>query len=232
MSYLKKQFSTINGAINGILTIIAIACFIIIFVVDLQITLFLFKTDNKDLADGINDILLNLSFSYITGYTVYYLTVMLPHSYKQKKIKEVIDDKLSTIKDKLTNSVLCIYDVEEWEELELSKEAFVEKFKSTMIAPYFERDFLGLKSTIFDYINKERKDINDIISELIEYRDYLSFNSLVFLESIRSSDYFKNLRVLENYSNLPKDLVENKQRLGESLYKLYEKVKDEELSLD
>lgn len=223
-----------NNIMNWSLIILAILCLFLIVIIGLEVKSFWTEIDDSNLAENVNEVLLNLSYSYITGFLVFFLTVLLPHLNKQKKIKPAIDDKLRAIKDKLENSVKCIYPVEDRNNLSLSKESFVNKFITTQIADKFKvrTRVTALDVTIFDYLNKERKDINGVISELIEYREYLSSNSLLFLESIRNSNYFSFLRVLENYSELPKEIVNNKRLLGEFLYDLYEAVKDKELFLD
>jgi len=51
----------------------------------------------------INEIIINLSYSYIAGIVVYLLTIVLPVYFEKKRLRPVINEKINDIGTMLAN---------------------------------------------------------------------------------------------------------------------------------
>ena len=181
MKGIEKYFK--NKCINRCLFLLAIVCLFVLFVIGYDINCFLFHIDDEDSAQRINQLWLNLCSSYITGYFVYLLTLLLPHSLRKKKISSVLYDKFETIKAKIEHSVKSIYLEDDENKPIPSKDTFKNDFVASHITDIEFKQKTGLNLSLFEYLIKERDEIKSIISEMIEYHDFLSSESIVLLEN-------------------------------------------------
>ena len=217
-----------NWILNLLLGVLAIASIFIIIIVGLDITSLKHTINDKDFADNMNKVLLNISYSYITGYLVYSLSVLLPHYFNKKKIRGVVEQKYETIKGKLKDSIRCVYPMTKWnDDIYSSKESLLNQFENTSVFQSSSYKPAGMNLTVIELLKGQGSNIDNIIGQLIEYRDFLSPESMVFLEGIRESAYFKYLNVFAQIRML--DQPSERRKLGEELFNLYDKVKTEGL---
>lgn len=217
---MKNNF---NWYLNLFLGILAIVCISIIIIVGLDISSLKRTITDKDFADNMNGVLLNLSYSYITGYLVYLLTVLIPRLYSANIIYPKVKDKYKDIISRLESSISCLsdYKIKIKEESPIpQKDAYLNKIEVySLLKP--KRDNA---TPILDDLIKNKDQINKRILELLEYRDLLSPNTIVLLEDIKGSKYFSFLDTVKRMPWL--DDVEGCTRhTGELLYELYEDVK-------
>lgn len=209
--------------------ILAFIAALVIIVVGLKIkSLFLFAT-NESLATDFNEVILNLSYSYITGYLVYILTVYYPHHRIKKKVKPIIERKYNIINGKLLDSIRCVFPMTEWNSLVLTKELFQNQFGKHSLSDNCSYGMTNIKRSIINHLIGQRENIEEIVKEILEYRNFISDESLLLLESIRESDYFFALNAFCQIKLL--DAEEERKKLAEMLFDLYEKVKCESILL-
>ncbi len=215
--------------LNWSLIGLAIVSIFLILIIGLEAKFLWTELDDPNLADNINKVLLNISYSYITGFLVYLLTVLLPHALRRKKIKSILETKFETIKSKINASVMSIYLIEAEEKTIPAKDLFIKEFVAQNITDKKYKLKTGLDLTLFESLVKERKDIERKISEIIEYHNYLSTDSLTLIERIRDSEYFSTLIILEGYQERYANIEAHKNLLAGFLYDLYDDVKNEKL---
>lgn len=215
--------------LNWSLIGLAIVSLFLILIIGLEAKFLWTELDDPNLADNINKVLLNISYSYITGFLVYLLTVLLPHALRRNKIKSILETKLETIKSKINASVMSIYLIEDEEKTIPAKDLFIKEFVAQNITDKKYKLKTGLDLTLFESLVKERKDIERKISEIIEYHNYLSTDSLTLIERIRDSEYFSTLIILEGYQERYANIEAHKNLLAGFLYDLYDDVKNEKL---
>lgn len=180
-------------------SLLALVALVIIIGVGMEINqLLIFEAKNNNQATNINRMLLNLSYSYITGYIVYMLTVFLPEKASVNKIKPVINYKFSKIENSIDNSIryFCFLSGKQ----NIVKRISDEDLQNTKIdydcIIKIQKDNLALLQI---YLDEENSIIGSVIEQLIEYRDYLSSEGLRLLEEIRHSDFFGNIESIRSY---------------------------------
>ncbi|MBK9225086.1 MAG: hypothetical protein IPO23_11590 [Flavobacterium sp.] len=97
--------------IKLILIIISLICTYIILAVGLKIVPTIYESSN---SENINNVSLNLSYSYIAGVIFYFFVTLFPYLILKNKLKPALDLKLIDLKIQITsfirsfNSVLDI----------------------------------------------------------------------------------------------------------------------------
>ena len=90
---------------NIYVNIIALVCLYAVFQIKFD---FAYWVGNSIYAKDINDIITNLSYSYLAGYIFYSLTVTLPYVKMKSKTKKALDSKISAI---IVNYEACLESV-------------------------------------------------------------------------------------------------------------------------
>lgn len=65
----------------------------------------------SDNYQQVNQVIINLSYSYLAGLIFYLLTSCFPYMIKRNKLKKPIIEKLKAIKGKLEDSAKCVFPV-------------------------------------------------------------------------------------------------------------------------
>lgn len=209
--------------------IIAVFAAIIILIVGFEIKQLMLPIDNESFAKGFNSVTLNLSYSYITGYMVYILTVYYPHIRIKKKIKPIIERKYNIINGKLLDSIRCVFPMTEWNSLVLTKELFKNQFGKHSLHDNCSYEMADIKRSIINHLIGQRENIEEIVKEILEYRNFISDESLLLLESVRESDYFAVLNAFSQIKLL--DNETERMKLANHLFDLYEMLKQQEIVL-
>lgn len=171
-------------------------------------------------ADKINEVIVNLSYSYLAGYVFYILTVKLPFWGTKRKIEKPLKSKLGLVLRKCTSCLECIYPQAVHGKISFEEERFVEDFKK---ASYFQEcSIIGMKIPVIAYIKAAHEENRKTITEILEYKDWLSPDKISKLEQIRSSD----LPMVITALYLPdfKDMLDNptsRETLARCVYRLY-----------
>jgi len=202
------------GCIVSISALIAIYCI-------LQVKLnFAFYIGCAHNADKINEVIVNLSYSYLAGYVFYILTVKIPYWATRRKIEQPVKSKLGLVLRKCMSSLECIYPQSAHGKIVFDEESFVEDFKK--ISYFQECSIIGMNIPVIAYVKAAHEENRKTITEILEYKGWLSADRISMLEQIRSSE----LPMVITALYLPdfKDVLDNptsRETLARCIYKLY-----------
>lgn len=181
----------INKLVNCLIWIISFICLYIILATKLWICIRFPAIFEEDTANKLNDILVNLSYSYIAGVCFYILTVYIPESKKKNALKFTIYERLRYLKDHYYEVGHAIIG----EDL-TSENGFKLLFKE-MTSENYEEYINSQKEKLLEcsynkllpYIEL-RKNIRNEINEIMIYKDYLDAKQIDLLLQIRNSYWF------------------------------------------
>lgn len=165
----------------------------------------------------INQVLINLSYSYIAGLIFYLLTSYFPDVIKRNRIKEPIRNKIRNINIRFEDCAKCVFPITSWAKIKLTEAALIQQF-STLSSIHTATAYnnIGLNTTVLTHLKSQKDSINNIIDSIIEYKYYLSGQQILILEKIKDSNY----NAILNAFNLPiLDTPENREKLAKELYK-------------
>ncbi len=216
--YMLQKFKGIVfdniGYLISISAIIAIYCI-------LQVKFdFAFYIGSSESGDKINEVIVNLSYSYLAGYVFYILTVKLPYWGTKRKIEKPLKTKLDRVLRKCTSSVESIYPLSDHGKIVFEEESFVEDFKN--VSYFQECSIFGMKIPVIEYITAAHEENRKTITEILEYKSWLSADKISMLEQIRSSDL--PLVITALYLPGLKEILDNptsRETLARCVFKLY-----------
>lgn len=186
-----------NKTINSILFILAFGCCYAIG----NITLDWFWTIGcVEHSKEINSIILNLSYSYIAGFIVYILTVMLPIALDNHRLHPVLKERIEDIGVMLANMLAGFpyegdchkVDIDNIEKCsELLSNADWNKENTLWIYPKGKNKLYQTFKSDFDEIQ------NEIRYLILMYKPHLTTKQILYLESIKNTRFQSLLSVLE-----------------------------------
>lgn len=103
---LVKKFK--RNWITVILWAIAIVCVYVIFCAGLHVLPGVASCNN---AKDVNNVLLNLSYSYLAGGIFYLFTSTLPRFQKSRRYRSIINEKEKQIYEKLVGCMQCVFPI-------------------------------------------------------------------------------------------------------------------------
>ena len=140
-------------------------------------------------ADGINRIILTLSYSYTAAYLFYFLHDWLPMRYRRRIAQNYVEREMRQLKELLRLCMLLLYPFSSISETDLSKDKFMEIVgRKDLMAP----SIIGSKS-IIEQLNIYKKDITDISESLMSsYNDAMSDKEIKFVDGLLNSCFIAN----------------------------------------
>ncbi len=138
------------------------------------------------LVDGWNKVFLALAYSYVAGVILYWFTSKFPYLRNKKRLAPVIKSKIGNIGDQLLNMSL------EFRNLENPKITEVDtiiglittkRWTEACQVPYHARRSNVTEAFVYDYY-EVRRTVSLLIND---YKDFLSSEQLILLESLRES---------------------------------------------
>ena len=194
-----KFLFKISDCLVGLL---AFVCLYAIFQIKFD---FAFWIGYSDKAEAWNEILTNLSYSYLAGFIFYLLTVTLPHKKMKGKVKKALDSKLNTIRSNYKACVESVYDPLKAMPLDINKEEAVANFKAVSFYQKCKMGYFQDKDiSVVDYIRLKHQENVNRAAELLEYKPWLSSETVAQIEMIRNS-------------NLPSVIISLTQCIGKDL---------------
>lgn len=199
--------------IKYVLWLIAIICLYAILHIGLGC---FFAIGISDKYLSINQVFINLSYSYIAGVIFYLLTIRLPYRQRLNKLKLPISKKIRAIHGKIIDSAKCLYPMEEWNQIIFSENNLKQRFMNISINSQSAYSIAGINRTIIAHLIAQRNDIRILIKDLLGYKEYLSNEQLSIIEDINESDYFC---LLNAFSITIMDNPSVRENLASELYK-------------
>lgn len=143
-------------------------------------------------AKNLNNVMLNLSYSYFAGVIFYFFFSYLPQFIQRRKIQPIIDGKVLSIKNQAAAFInsFNMYPI---------NDNMINRIKDSEISKLFGGDnlnrssyysaILGLNMSNADYINLTRDKIIRSVEDILFYKEYLSYQQILILEQIKESKF-------------------------------------------
>ena len=169
-------------------------------------------------ADGINRIILTLSYSYTAAYLFYFLNDRLPMRYRRRIAQNCVEREMRRISELLRLCMLLLYPFSCISETELSKDKFMEIAGRKNLQ---DSSIIGSK-TIMEQLNVYKKEITDISESLMSsYNDAMSDKEIKFVDGLLNSCFIANNISPINF-DLPDEYIDsypnNQWDICESIY--------------
>lgn len=175
-------------------------------------------------ADGINRIILTLSYSYTAAYLFYFLHDWLPMRYRRRIAQNYVEREMRQLKELLRLCMLLLYPFSSISETDLSKDKFMSIVgRKDLMAP----SIIGSKS-IIEQLNIYKKEIIDISESLMSsYNGAMSDKQIKFVDELLNSCFIannispKNFNLSDEYIN---SYPNNQWDVCESIYDNNKKI--------
>ena len=139
-------------------------------------------------ADECNEILLNLSYSFLAAYLFYMMTVMLPYWKMKYKCRAALQKKIHLI---VSNYQACAESVLPFPNKlpeNLTRDVLEAIFKAFSYQEPCRLKILGTNVPAITYIKLKQEENKKLATELLEYKNWLSSDMIAAIEEIRNSD--------------------------------------------
>ncbi len=187
-----------KNVVNTILCVTALTSLYIILCVGLG---WFWTIDSFENAEKINQILINLSYSYFAGLFFFLLVTQLPYIYKKAKFKPTINEKIKNLNYQI---FACIQTFETEEiplNINITKEELSEILnKNGIYTNSFYAIVAGYQMNNFQFLVSTRGMILDIINSINNYGEYLKEEQIINIERIKDSSF---LHLISHYENSP-----------------------------
>ena len=175
-------------------------------------------------ADKINEVLVNLSYSYLAAVFFYWVADRIPYHYKRAKIRMKLRRKFNIIKEDIRRSKEVVAPFNMLQDKELNKEEFIEQFMQRDLE---DKCYFSKTARIIDHLEFLKKDIMFNIEYLLTYNEYLNLKQYTLLLELLDYSYLSQ-RIIPKI-DVDKEFQtawnDNQKEIGLSLYALYEKVR-------
>lgn len=171
--------------------------------------------------EEINEIILNLSYSYLAAYMFYIVMNWLPGLRRKSIVKSYTKYHLLKIREHIS---ICINSQHLYALLGRKSYAGYAPYQSReeFIAEFGEAQLLNL-----DIIESSRVKIKQLVDSILIFVEYLSEEELENLLKVKESLFLKeSIRPIEYADEEQKTEIPNNQRdMAESIYHIYELIK-------
>lgn len=174
----------------------------------------------EEYADGINNILLNLSYSYVAGYIIYWFTVIIPEERDRKEVLPLLRNEVISLWTPIQNvfNWYIAFNVTEYVKA-------TQKEVSNAIKTGYRKDYIYDPTQNIDYINLLKIRLDEFrkkASLLFKKNRYFNAEQYKCLIVIINEDYnpFSNFAVFKGES--PKDEDAIKRIVSDQLWKVIE----------
>ena len=148
-------------------------------------------------ADAKNEVMLNLSYSYLAGLIFYVLVSWLPYKMRARKMRPFIEEKKKVIKQKMEDCAIATIPTNIIVKYKPGKEELIRHLESTsfLTAPTY-MSLLVPGSTIHEHWRLQREDIKNAIKDVLEFKEYLTDKELVVLGQIQDCQFFYGINAI------------------------------------
>lgn len=151
-------------------------------------------------ADRINQVLLNLSYSYIAGWIFYLLVTYFPEMQRKITLRPAIQLKIEDLRKQINACIQTFAKDEDWHLVDtITKEQLIRLItKADMYANSYYASIIGFQQNHLQFLHATRSNVFELIEQILFYKEYLSAEQLLLLEKIQDSTYFHLTKVYEN----------------------------------
>ena len=207
-----------NQIMAIVILLFCIVCIIAIELTDLR------PFGDANNADGINRIILTLSYSYTAAYFFYFLHDWLPLRFRRGIAQNYVKREIRHLKELLRLCMLLLYPFSSLSETDLSKDKFMEIVgRKDLNSP----SIIGSK-TIIEQLNIYKKEITVISENLMSsYNSAMSDKQIKIVDELLKSYFIANSILPINFE-LPEEYIDsypnNQWDVCESIYDINKKV--------
>ena len=148
---------------------------------------------SQDRCDNLNQLFINLTYSFLAGYVFYLLTIYFPQRKEKKRIQPVIQQKVLNIRKALSDILLEFSrntDIhQDFLEIENAKKVLMSKNWTDKMPmfQYLYKAQISYLAYIGEVGNKIQKDVIDLIQS---YQRYMTTEQVCLLEGLSSMQIF------------------------------------------
>lgn len=200
--------------------VIAIICIYAIIQIEFECAYWVCYSEQ---ADKYNRVISNLSYSYLAAVIFYLLTVTMPNWKMKFKIKKALDGKINSIRSSYKACVDCVLPMYDNPKDEISKEEVIKNFKAISYKDACRFSLVNSNESILDFINRNHQYIVHLSEELLEYKPWLSAETIAQLEDIRNSRLPGFILMMSKFTfDNPEDELKMRAQLAEYVYNLWD----------
>lgn len=177
----------------------------------------------------INNVLINLSYSYIAGLIFYILISYFPNKIRSNKFRPIIQTKIDDLYNQINACVVTFQTKTDGDLIQDITSDNLEKsiVGNSMYTKSHYGELTGLSMDNFLFLSRTRNSVFDIIESLLQYRDFMSSEYVACIENIKDASYF---HLIKNYETtaamrIMYDTNEFKSEISKELYKIIEFVR-------
>lgn len=189
---VQNRVCSLKGVIAGLVVLTLISIYIILYV-GLGYGWPLGSSEN---ADRINNVALNISYSYIAGLIFYFFTSYLPYLVNKKKIKTILIAKSALITQKFEACVKsCLINYND----PISYDGLTAAMANRSVAEISSLGkLLNTNTSIIQDWSGQIHEMEEVCNQLLEYRKYLSTDQIEGIEKLKNTDFKRLIYALKN----------------------------------
>lgn len=156
-------------------------------------------------SDARNEVMLNLSYSYLAGAIFYFFVTWFPYKLRSQKMRPFINEKKKIIKGKMFDCALNAMPTALILQHRPSNEEIISHFENTSLlnAPTF-MSLLVPGVDIHTHWRLQRDEIKAVIKDVLEFKEYLSNEELKVLGQIKECQFFYEINGVFPLTDQPK----------------------------
>ena len=193
ISFIKNHITPVYNS-KVALFVLLLFCGWAILAIQLKVTGLQIQMNwSQDKCDNLNQLFINLTYSFLAGYVFYLLTIYFPQRKEKKRIQPVIQQKVLDIRKAISDILLEFSrdtDIKtDFLEIDNAKTVLMSKNWTDMM-PMFQRLYqarISYLAYIGEVGNKIRKDIVDLIQS---YQRYMTTEQVCLLEGLSNRQIF------------------------------------------
>ena len=163
----------------------------------------------QERCDNLNQLYINLSYSFLAGFVFYLLTIYFPQKRERKRLEPVIKQKVLEIRKELRNVLLEFSrktDIQNYIEIESARKVLMSKNWTDYMPMY--QYLYGANISYIAFIGEVGKVIQKNTIDLIQsYQRYLTTEQIRLLEELPQMYIFN---FAQRFSKMPISLEDDK----------------------
>lgn len=175
-------------------------------------------------ATQINEVLLNLSYSYIAAVIFYLLLTYIPYKIRARNTKNFIEDNFLLLNKSVDNIILLLNGIDPNAKFLISYEVINKLIDNNYSLNWEEKDKAIIQKAKHEIISGFASEIIKYTNNALEYRDYLKEDQYKILLEIKG-DITIQLLTLDFFPRMCNKREDAKNGFKDSLYKLVKRTR-------
>lgn len=179
--------------------------------------------------EKINNVLINLSYSYIAGLIFYIFVSYLPNKIRIEKFKPIIKRKVDNLYNQINGCVVTFQSATDGDLIHnINLESLTRLIVgNSLYSISYYGNLTGISMDNFLFLNSTRSKVFELLESLLQYRDFMTNETVTIIEDIKDAKYF---HLIKRYETTPTmklmyDHAKYKEEISKELYQVIELVK-------